>query len=103
MGEAMKMSFDGNNKNSFSESPSLSNLLAEILRGNMEKNSINKIVFPFLLAIGTLQAVFFGYHIFYVVSALTTLEYRILLDMQFDQLVKNPSSKRLTPPNPFSR
>ena len=101
--EAMNMSFDGNNKNSFSDSPSLANLFAEILRGNMEKNLTNKIVFPFLLAIGILQAVFFGYHIFYVVSALTTLEYKILLDMQFDQLVGRSSSSCVIPHNPFDR
>ena len=95
--------FSHDNKLSFLELPSASTILSGILNGTVKNEIIIKLVFPFLFAIGLLQAVFFGYHILYVVSALTTLEYKILLDMQFDQLVKNPSSRRLTPPNPFSR
>ena len=92
-----------NNKVSFLELPPVSTIFSRLLYGTVEKEIIVNLVFPFLFAIGLLQAVFFGYHILYVVSALTTLEYKILLDIQFDQLVKNPSSRRATPPNPFCR
>jgi len=101
--DTMNISFDEYSKKSFSESPSLSNLIAEVLRGNVEKNLMIKIVFPFLFAIGLLQAVFFAYHIFYVVSALTTLEYKILLDWKFDQLVGHSSSTCIIPHNPFNK
>ncbi len=88
---------------SFLELPSMSTLFWSALNGTIEKEIIVKLVFPFLLSIGILQAVFFGYHILYAASALTTLEYKILLDMQFDQLVQNPSSGSVTPTNPFSQ
>ena len=91
------------NQFSFMELPSASNLFFGIVNGTVENETIVKLVFPFLFTIGVLQFVFFGYHVNYVLSALTTLEYKILLDMRFDQLMKNPSSKTLTPPNPFSR
>ena len=100
--ETMKTSLN-NNENDFLELPSISTFFSEALRGNMEKDAINKIVFPFLVAIGLLQAVFFGYHLFYVVSALTTLEYKILLNKRFDQLVENSQSSCVMPQNPFHR
>ena len=91
------------NGNAFLELPSVSTFISCILNGTMEKETVNKVVFPFLFAIGLLQAVFFGYHVRYAASALTTLEYKILLDMKFKQLVEHPSSRCVTPPNPFSR
>ena len=108
--EVMSTSSDNNgwhflhvNKNAFRELPSLFTVFSHILRDTVEKETVNKLVFPFLFAVGFLQAIFFGYHILYVVSALTTLEYKILLDMQYDQLVKHSSSSYVAPPNPFSR
>jgi len=94
--------FFHDNKNALLDLPSVSAVFSCILRGTNEKEIIIKIVFPFLFAIGFLQAIFFRYHMFYVVSALTTLEYKILLDMQFNNLVEH-SSSRVTPPNPFNR
>ncbi len=91
------------NQFSFLELPSASNIFFDIVNGTVENEIIIKLVVPFLFTIGVLQFVFFGYHVSYVLSALTTLEYKILLDKQFDQLVKHPSSKRVTPTNPFSR
>lgn len=91
------------NQFSFMELPSASNLFFGIVNGTVENETIIKLVFPFLFTIGVLQFVFLGYHVNYVLSALTTLEYKILLDMQFDRLMTNPSSKTCTPPNPFSR
>lgn len=87
----------------FLELPLLSTVFFSILGGTVEKEIINKLVFPFLFAIGLIQAVFFGYHMLYVVSALTTLEYKILLDMKFKQVMEHPSSSYFNPPNPFSR
>jgi hypothetical protein len=87
----------------FLELPLASTVCSSILGGTMEKEIINKLVFPFLFAIGLMQAVFFGYHMLYVVSALTTLEYKILLDMKFKQVTEHPSSSSFKPPNPFSR
>ena len=91
------------NQFSFLELPSASNVFFGIINGTVENEIIIKLVVPFLFTIGVLQFVFFGYHVSYVLSALTTLEYKILLDQQFDQLVKYTSSKRVTPTNPFSR
>ncbi len=68
------------------ELPSVSTLISCAFHGTMENDIIVKIVFPFLLGIGIIQAVFFGYHIFYVVSALTTLEYKIKLEKEFKLL-----------------
>lgn len=90
------------NISSIFELPSISTIFPCILSGSMDKETMNKVVFPFLLAIGLLQAVFFGYHILYVISALTTLEYKILLDMQFNHLAEHTSSF-ITRENPFSR
>mmetsp|Transcript_10481 Transcript_10481/g.25304 ORF Transcript_10481/g.25304 Transcript_10481/m.25304 type:complete len:147 (+) Transcript_10481:174-614(+) len=100
--ESMNTSLNGD-KNCLSEMFSTSTLFSEVLRGNMEKDVINKIVFPFLFAIGLLQSVFFGYHMFYVFSALTTLEYKIILNRRFEQLARNSLSSCIIPHNPFDR
>jgi len=90
------------NKNAFLDLPSLTTIFSSFLSGTLEKEIIIKLVFPFLTAIGFLQTIFFWYHLLYVVSALTTLEYKILLDMKYNQMIEN-SSSCVMPPNPFSR
>lgn len=94
---------DDNSGSSSSVFPSLFDILSSVLRGSMEQEVTVKLVFPLLFAIGILQAVFFGHHLFYVASAITTLEYKILLDTQFKHLVRNSSASCVTPRNPFNR
>jgi hypothetical protein len=90
------------NKTCFLDLPPLSIILSSLVSGTVEKDVIIKLVFPFLTAVAFLQTVFFGYHMLYVVSALTTLEYKILLDMQYNHLVENKSRSFLVLPNTFS-
>eukprot|EP00536_Pseudo-nitzschia_multiseries_P010729 jgi/Psemu1/203987/e_gw1.337.38.1 len=82
--------------------PSATTILSKILIGTLEKDTVLVVVFPFLTAIGLLQTIFLGYHLMYVVSALTTLENKILLDMQYKQIL-NESTSYTFPQNPFSR
>jgi hypothetical protein len=90
------------NKTGFLDLPPLSIILSSLVSGTVEKEVIIKLVFPFLAAVAFLQTVFFGYHLLYVVSALTTLEYKILLDMQYKHLLENKSRSFLVMPNTFS-
>ena len=87
----------------FLDLPPMMTILSGLLRGTLENDVIIKLVLPLLTAVGFLQTIFFGYHLLYVVSALTTLEYKILLDMRYKQILKNPSSSSSVPRNPFNR
>lgn len=82
--------------------PSATVVFYIISGGTLEKDDVVKLVFPFLAVIGLLQTVFFGYHVRYIMSALTTLESKILLDLQYKQMLENPST-RAVHRNPFSR
>ena len=83
--------------------PSVSSVFSGMSRGTMGTEMVNKIVFPFLFAIGLLQLIFFSYHVRYVIYCLTTLEYKILLDLQYQLLKEDPSLSFDAPLNPFSR
>mmetsp|Transcript_10111 Transcript_10111/g.21189 ORF Transcript_10111/g.21189 Transcript_10111/m.21189 type:complete len:463 (-) Transcript_10111:1500-2888(-) len=90
-------------ENAVFDLPSVSTIFSCISSGCHEKEMIIKLVFPFLTAVGFLQTIFLGYHLIYIFSALTTLEHKILLDLQFKQVVGNSSSSFEFPSNPFSR
>ena len=90
------------NKTGFLDLPPLSIILSSLVSGTVEKEVTIKLLFPFLAAVAFLQTVFLGYHLLYVVSALTTLEYKILLDMQYKHLLENKSRSFLVLPNTFS-
>lgn len=107
--EVLNTSSDGSgwnfihdNVNAFYNLPSPTTLFSKISRGTLEKEITIKLVFPFLTAIGLLQTIFLGYHLSYVFSALTTLEKKILLDIQYKQML-NMSLTCTIPSNPFSR
>jgi len=81
---------------------STKSFFSQLIDGTLENDSVLIIVFPFLTAIGLIQTIFLGYHLMYVVSAFTTLEHKVILDMQYEQILKD-SSRCNFPQNPFSR
>jgi len=89
------------NKTGFLDLPPLSTIFSNLINGSLEKEVIIKFIFPLLTAVGLLQTIFFGYHVLYVASALTTLEYKILLDTQYNHIMVRNESSFVALPNIF--
>jgi hypothetical protein len=53
-----------------------------IIRGDLEVQVWVKLIFPLLLAVGLILTVLWFYHIYYLVNARTTLEYKMVLSRQ---------------------
>ena len=68
-------------------------------RGDDVTNMIIKIIFPLLTAVGLLQTIFFGYHVMYVLFSVTTLEYKIILDNRYKEIMASSTSSRNTKSN----
>lgn len=81
--------------------PPITTLMLQMCRGQLSTTDLIKLVFPLLGMVGVLQTVFLGYHIMYACSAYTTLEYKIVLEMQYQELVQNNTQWK-RPKNPFS-
>lgn len=88
------------NQTGFLDLPTISKIIADVLAGSVESDVIIKFVFPLLAAVGLIQTVFFGHHVLYVLTARTTLEHKILLDAQYNQLLGGNSTWE-RPMNPF--
>jgi hypothetical protein len=54
---------------------------------------IVRIVFPLLAGVGLIQVVFLSYHVMYVCSAMTTLEYNILTEWRYKKLFDGDGKK----------
>jgi DHHC palmitoyltransferase len=80
--------------------PSVKNIISDILAADVDSQVVIKLVFPLLVGVGLLLTAFFSYHVLYVFSALTTLEYKILLDEHYKQLLEG-NSTWVRPINPF--
>mmetsp|Transcript_6284 Transcript_6284/g.6990 ORF Transcript_6284/g.6990 Transcript_6284/m.6990 type:complete len:454 (-) Transcript_6284:3916-5277(-) len=89
------------NKTGFLDLPPVSTIFFNLIRGSLEKEVIIRFIFPLLTAVGLLQTIFFGYHVLYAASALTTLEYKILLDTQYNQIMVRNESSFVALPNIF--
>lgn len=76
-------------------------LLCSISSGGLDPEFVIKVIFPLLASIGLLQAVFLAQHVMYVVSALTTLEYKVLLEKQYQSLAER-CDVYTAPHNPFN-
>jgi hypothetical protein len=90
------------NKTGFLNLPPLGTLVRQFWSTGLEQEIVVKLVFPLLVSVGVLQAVFLSYHIRYTVLARTTLEYKILLDRQYQNLVQRNEIYPV-PRNPFDR
>lgn len=66
----------------------------------LEPLVVVKLVFPLLASVGVLEATLLAYHIRYTLLARTTLEYKIMLDRQYQALVERRGVYEV-PPNPF--
>jgi len=75
-------------------------LLKQFLFGGLEPLVVVKLVFPLISSVGVLQATLLAYHLRYTLLARTTLEYKILLDRQYQALVER-REEYVVPPNPF--
>jgi hypothetical protein len=87
------------NKTGFLDLPPLADILSGAVVGALDSAVVVRLVFPLLVAVGLIQTVFFSYHVLYVLSALTTLEYKILLEVQYDHICGSSTWAR--PLNPF--
>jgi DHHC palmitoyltransferase len=87
--------------------PSLQQLQELVLlsNGRIPVQTVLDLVFPFLLGVGCILALFWGTHVKYVLSALTTLEYRVQLDRRYNRLMSNASASDKEAPliNPFDQ
>jgi hypothetical protein len=71
-----------------------------MLSSGLDPEVVVKLVFPLLACVGMLQTVFLAYHVMYVMLARTTLDYKILLDRQYNCLTERKEIYK-NPPNPF--
>jgi hypothetical protein len=90
------------NNTGFLNLPSLTTIFKDLLLGTIDMEVVVKLIFPLLAAVGLLQTFFLGYHIMYVTSALTTLEYKIILERQYQELMDG-KTKWKPPINPFDQ
>jgi DHHC palmitoyltransferase len=89
-----------NHQTGFLDLPPLTTLLLQLGRRQLSQTDLIKLIFPLLGMVGVLQTVFLGYHVMYVCNAYTTLEYKIVLEMQYQELLRgNVQWKK--PVNPF--
>lgn len=88
------------NKTGFLNLPPPGTLLVQIFSDGLETEVVIKLVFPLLFSVGLLQIVFLSYHIRYLLMARTTLEYKILLERQYQALVERNEIYSI-PHNPF--
>mmetsp|Transcript_104426 Transcript_104426/g.156400 ORF Transcript_104426/g.156400 Transcript_104426/m.156400 type:complete len:420 (+) Transcript_104426:48-1307(+) len=93
--------FQYENMTGFLDLPAPHVLLRQIVSGEIETDVVLKLVFPFLAFVGILQAIFLAYHIMYVLTARTTLEYKILMDAQYNDLTVGQNYQ--APHNPFDQ
>jgi len=77
-------------------------LLGALVWGELDPESIIKLVFPLLVSVGIIQVVFLSSHVRYILAGRTTLEHKILLDRQMDMLTHHRVEYEV-PPNPFDR
>jgi hypothetical protein len=82
--------------------PPLHILMGKFVSGELESDIIIKLVFPLLVSVGLVQLVFLSFHLRYTMAARTTLEHKILLDMQMGRLIQKGEVYEV-PPNPFDR
>jgi hypothetical protein len=66
--------------------PPLITLLQQLVTRSLTEDQLVKLIFPLLFLVGALQTVFLGYHSVYAMSALTTLEYNILLEWEYEHV-----------------
>lgn len=88
------------NKTGFLNLPPPGTMVRQCLSTGLEQEVVIKLVFPLLVSVGLLQAVFLSYHIRYTMLARTTLEYKILLERQYEALVQRNEIYPI-PHNPF--
>lgn len=88
------------NKTGFLNLPPLFILMRQMLFTGLDTSVVVKLVVPLLVSVGSLQTIFLVYHIRYVMGARTTLEYKILLDRQYQALVQRKEPYEI-PHNPF--
>ncbi|KAG7346822.1 DHHC palmitoyltransferase [Nitzschia inconspicua] len=93
--------FYGNLRTGILNLPPLTTLLLQLGRGQLAQTDLVKLIFPLLAMVGVLQTAFLGYHVLYVCNAYTTLEYKILLEMQYQALLQGDGTWE-NPVNPFS-
>jgi hypothetical protein len=75
-------------------------LLKQFLFGKLDPVVVVKLVFPLLSSVGVLQTALLAYHIRYTLQARTTLEYKIVLDRQYQAFVQRREVYEV-PRNPF--
>jgi hypothetical protein len=93
--------FQYENMTGFLDLPAPHILLSQIMSGEIETDVVLKLVFPLLTFVGLLQAIFLAYHIMYVLTARTTLEYKISMDAQYNDLTAGRTYQ--APHNPFDQ
>jgi hypothetical protein len=75
-------------------------LMRQLFSNTLEDEAIVKLVFPLLFSVGVILTVFFSYHVFYVLSGQTTLEYRIIMEKRYRDMVQR-QEMYTTPTNPY--
>lgn len=75
-------------------------MLRSLFSNNLETEVIVKLVFPLLFSVGAILTIFFSYHVMYVISGLTTLEHRILVEKRLEHFQQRREAFK-APPNPF--
>jgi hypothetical protein len=66
-------------------------------------HAVVDVIFPLLLGVGLILAIYLGTHIHYVLTSVTTLERRILLDRQIALLCSKRSNQPGSTVNPFDQ
>lgn len=63
-------------------------LVKQAFTTGMDEDVVLRLVFPLLLGIFSIMVGFFGTHLYYIMTARTTLEYKIMLEVMKEELVK---------------
>ena len=84
----------------FLDNPPPWKLLQQIMSNDLDPFVIIKIVYPILFFVGIILSAFLSQHVKYMLTARTTLEHKIILDIQYAQLLRNNTWYK-PPCNPF--
>lgn len=97
MWKYMSLSTTTTNEKGLFDFPSWTNLIDMIFSSDesFPVQVVVDLIFPFLLGVGGILAVFLGTHVKYVLSAVTTLEHRVDLARKYELFLAKVSSKGL--------
>jgi hypothetical protein len=90
------------NKTGFLDIPHPWTLVKQAVTIGIESEVVVRLIFPFLVAVGSTLAIFLGYHVQLIFAARTQLEQTIIHDRQLKELKETKKLSR-PPRNPFDK